>query len=257
MAEAERSLRVRDLGQVPYRDAWELQKELQAQRIADTIPDTLLVCEHPAVITLGRSADQANILLSKEELQTRNVEVFDIERGGDVTCHNPGQIVLYPILDLKNHKRDVDWYMRSLEEVVVRTLERLAIPGERLSGKTGVWVRRPDSTHEIPYAKIASIGVRISRWVTMHGLAVNAFNDLAPFAHINPCGFPQVEITSISSELEQNLKLSSTVESFPTIIDVKNNLLEEFSLTFNFTERINHAEKDVDCSPNSEASGTN
>lgn len=245
---------VHDLGLVAYDRAWELQKSLQKKRILNEIPDTVLICEHPPVITCGRSARHENILCSATTLQNQGIAVFDIERGGDVTFHNPGQVILYPILDLTKLKKDVGWYMRALEQIVLSSLQIEGIAGTRIEGKTGVWIQCSNSSLNTQQKKIASIGVRISRWVTMHGLAVNVCNDLAGFQLINPCGFSDITVTSVAQEL-QNKKLCSTVSAFQTIIRVKYNLLEELSQIFNYQERINHAESNINCSWNPTASG--
>lgn len=185
------------LGLTPYHEAWELQQQFQQQLISGSNSEQIITCEHPLVITLGRSAKRENILLPEATLAAAGIQVLEIERGGDVTLHNPGQLVIYPILNLTNYRRDVGWYLRSLEEIVIRTLFTIGLEGFRITGRTGVWVRSTDGVSR----KIASIGVRISRWCTLHGLAFNINNDLNHFSLIHPCGFREIEMTSVAREM--------------------------------------------------------
>ena len=174
-------------GTVPYAEALEWQRSLAQARIDGRLThDVLLLLEHPAVVTLGRNAHSNHVL------EPQGVEVFEIERGGDVTLHGPGQLVGYPILDLTGHKRDLHWYLRTLEQALIEALARLAIPAERNPGYTGVWTRGG--------RKIASIGIHVKQWVTWHGFALNVENDLAQFERIVPCGIPGVEMTSVQRE---------------------------------------------------------
>ncbi|HVD62174.1 MAG TPA: lipoyl(octanoyl) transferase LipB, partial [Gemmatimonadaceae bacterium] len=169
MSEA-RELWVVNLGTVPYEDALELQREMAKERISGAIPqDVLLLLEHPPVVTMGRSAKSRHLVASKEFLSSRGVELFDVERGGDVTFHGPGQLVGYPIIDLKRHRQDLHWYLRQVEEALIRTLAAYSIPAERNPGLTGVWTKG---------RKIASIGVHARDWVTWHGFALNVTTDL-------------------------------------------------------------------------------
>jgi lipoate-protein ligase B len=186
-------LRVEELGPRPYLRVLELQRELRRRRIAGELAaDVLLLVEHPPVITLGRGTRQSSLPLSPAELARRGVEVHQVERGGDVTYHGPGQLVGYPILDLRAHRPDLHWYLRRLEEVLILALGRLDIEADRNPGRTGVWTAG---------RKIASIGVHVKQWVTLHGFALNVTTDLDPFDLIVPCGIPQVIMTSVSSEL--------------------------------------------------------
>ncbi|HET7790435.1 MAG TPA: lipoyl(octanoyl) transferase LipB [Gemmatimonadales bacterium] len=173
-------------GLVPYAEALEWQRRLARERIAGTLPhDTLLLLEHPPVITLGRTSDRAHLLAPQ------GVEVAEVERGGDVTFHGPGQLVGYPILDLGGYRRDLHWYLRTLEQALISGLARLEIPAERNPGFTGVWTRG---------RKIASIGVHVKQWVTWHGFALNVTTDLSWFDRIVPCGIEGVEMTSVRRE---------------------------------------------------------
>jgi lipoyl(octanoyl) transferase len=186
-----RDIQVRRLGQVPYADALELQKRLVEQRKAGAIPDQLLLLEHPPVITLGVRTrnDRSNIVAAAHELARQGVEVFESGRGGDVTYHGPGQLVGYPILDLQPDRRDVHRYVRDLEEVLIRAAGTFGIDSQRSPGLTGTWVGE---------RKLAAIGVRIARWVTSHGFALNVSTNLAHFDLIVPCGIADKGVTSIT-----------------------------------------------------------
>jgi lipoyl(octanoyl) transferase len=193
------SLEVRELGRVGYRDALELQDELVAARRRGEGADTLLLLEHPPVVTLGRTASGEHLLVAKDALAARGVEVFEVARGGDVTYHAPGQLVGYPIVDLAaRDARDVHAWLRTLEELIGVALAELGVPWRRVPGWTGVFV--DDSEAPRP-RKIASIGVGVRGWVTLHGFALNVDLDLAGFDAIVPCGLHAVEMTSIAREL--------------------------------------------------------
>ncbi|HSG81948.1 MAG TPA: lipoyl(octanoyl) transferase LipB [Gemmatimonadota bacterium] len=179
-------------GLTDYGEALELQRSLARARVAGQLADdVLLLLEHPKVITLGRGASEANVLLPPELLANRGVKLHEIERGGDVTYHGPGQLVGYPIIDLTRHRQDLHWYLRQLEEVLMRALRAYQIEGRRVPGYTGVWVED---------RKIASIGVHVTRWVTFHGFALNVSTDLADFDLIVPCGIEAVKMTSVEKE---------------------------------------------------------
>jgi lipoate-protein ligase B len=188
-----RELWVVNLGIAPYEEALELQRALAHERISGAIPeDILLLLEHPPVVTLGRSAKTSNLVSSAEFLASKGVELFEVERGGDVTFHGPGQLVGYPIIDLKRHKLDLHWYLRQVEEGLIRTLAEYGISAERNPGFTGVWTEG---------RKIASIGVHARDWVTWHGFALNVTTDLSYFDLIIPCGIDGVTMTSIEREV--------------------------------------------------------
>jgi len=192
------SLAVRELGQVSYRDALALQDELVAARRRGEGADTLLLLEHPPVVTLGRSAHSEHLLVAQDALAARGVEVFEVARGGDVTYHAPGQLVGYPIVDLAARgARDVHAWLRTLEELIGEALVSLGVPWRRVPGWTGVFV----DASEVRPRKIASIGVGVRGWVTLHGFALNVDLDLAGFDAIVPCGLRAVEMTSIAREL--------------------------------------------------------
>jgi lipoyl(octanoyl) transferase len=180
------------LGRVAYAEALELQRAVARARIAGAIPqDVLLLVEHPPVVTLGRSSKEKHLVASVEFLAQRGVELFEVERGGDVTFHGPGQLVGYPIISLRRHKQDLHWYLRQVEETLIRTVARWDIAADRNPGLTGVWTNG---------RKIASIGVHARDWVTWHGFALNVTTDLAYFELIVPCGIDGVVMTSMARE---------------------------------------------------------
>jgi lipoyl(octanoyl) transferase len=179
-----------------YADALDLQRAVAKERIEGRIAeDVLLLVEHPPVVTLGRTAKAAHLTAPAELLAARGVERFEVERGGDVTFHGPGQLVGYPIIDLKRHKRDLHWYLRQVEEALIRILAAYDVPGERNTGYTGVWTRG---------RKIASIGVHARDWVTWHGFALNVATNLSYFDLIVPCGIQDVVMTSIARETSRD-----------------------------------------------------
>ena len=184
---------------MPYAEGLELQARLVAERQAGRIPDTLLLLEHDPVFTLGRNARAENVLLSEDALRAQGFEVFETGRGGDVTYHGPGQAVGYPILDLSPDRCDVHRYVRDLEEVMIRTCADYGIQAARVAGMSGAWVGGE---------KIGAIGVRIARWVTSHGFALNVSNDLAPFGMIVPCGIRGRGVTSLQRQLARPVSLA-------------------------------------------------
>jgi lipoate-protein ligase B len=185
-----------DLGVVPYGEAWDLQRSLAGAVSEGAIPDVVVLLEHPPVITVGRRTDAAAELHVPEDAA---VEIAETDRGGRSTFHAPGQLVCYPILDLKRHGKDVKRYVRSLEEAIIRTLAPFGLQGERIDGLTGVWLQRPPR-------KIASIGVHVSRWVTTHGYALNVDLDPAPFTQwITACGLEDAHFTTMSAELGRGI----------------------------------------------------
>jgi lipoyl(octanoyl) transferase len=196
------SLLTTDLGLISWADAYALQQRLVAARKAGVIDDALLLCEHPHVITLGRNANRANLLASEHVLRQKNVELQPTNRGGDVTYHGPGQIVGYPILNLGNIKRDVGWYVRTLEEAMIRTSADFGVETFRVPGKTGIWARSGASEE-----KLGAIGVHISRWVTSHGFAYNICTDLRYFDLIIPCGIADRKATSLEKILQRNVAM--------------------------------------------------
>lgn len=207
----------KDLGIIEYGEAWEYQENLlkastsiKSKRVkGETTEDTihhLLFCEHPPVYTLGKSGKEAHVLISKEELAKRNIAYYPTNRGGDITFHGPGQVVGYPILDLEKYYTDIGKYLRSLEEVIIRVLELYGLKGERSPGETGVWL---DPHNKMKARKICAMGVRCSRWVTMHGFALNVNTNLDYFTMIVPCGIPDKQVTSLEKELGYSLEMST------------------------------------------------
>ncbi len=202
-----------DLGTTPYKQTWDYQESLLQKNVAikaagrdianeggvaaQTI-DHLLFTEHNPVYTLGKNGKPANVLLDEDSLAKKGIEYFHVNRGGDITFHGPEQLVGYPILDLEHYKTDLGWYMRSLEQVILNTLADYGITGERSPGETGVWL---DASVKGRERKICAMGIRCSRWVTMHGFALNINTDLSYFNFIIPCGIQNKQVTSISKEL--------------------------------------------------------
>ncbi len=212
-------LLILDLGLISYTDAYALQQRIVAARKSQAIDDVLLLCEHPHIITLGRNGKRENLLASDSVLRQKNVEFHATNRGGDITYHGPGQIVGYPILDLSRIKQDVHWYVRTLEEVMIRASAEFGIAAYRVPGKTGIWVAANPIEE-----KLAAIGVHISRWVTSHGFAYNVATDLRNFDLIVPCGLTDRKATSLEKLLDRSVSLS----------EVKPHLTGHFANLFNF-----------------------
>ena len=208
-------LQVRRLGVVPYAEGLVLQQELVAARKADRIPDQLLLLEHPPVITLGAKVrdDRSHVLASEQALDEVGVELFEAGRGGDVTYHGPGQLVGYPIIDLRPDRCDIHRYVRDLEEVMITAAAAFGVRADRVRGLTGAWVGQD---------KLAAIGVRISRWVTSHGFALNVATDLSHFSLIVPCGIQDRGVTSLGRLLGQPPPMSS----------VEDAVIQAFTATF-------------------------
>jgi len=213
-----RPLQVRHLGLMPYGEALALQRALVEDRRGDRIPDTLLLVEHPPVLTLGVRGDggRSHILATPDELAARGVEIHETGRGGDITYHGPGQLVGYPIIHLKPDRCDVHKYVRDLEEVLIRTASGYGVAAERVEGLTGVWVGRE---------KLAAIGVRIARWVTSHGFAFNVTTNLDYFDLIVPCGIADRGVTSLARLTGQPVSLAEvgdrTAEQFAKVFNLK------------------------------------
>lgn len=212
-----KELLVVDLELVEYGAAWELQRRAAAARKAGVIPDVLLLCEHPHVITVGRSGKISNLRAPIEMLPRIGVSFFETNRGGDITYHGPGQLVGYPILNLAEIRRDVAWYVRSLEEAMIRATAKFGIAARRVSGRTGVWVdvasriedREVKEVKEIKdEEKLAAIGVHLSRWVTSHGFAYNVSTDLRYFDLIVPCGIAGRRATSLEKLLGRRVEIN-------------------------------------------------
>jgi len=203
----------RDLGQISYKDAWEFQEKLLQEIISlkhgteglsgmdrNERLNYLLFCEHPHVFTLGKNGKEENLLINREQLEARHISLFRTNRGGDITYHGPGQIIAYPLFDLEQSGLGIHEYIHRLEETIILTIAKSGVKGERLKGATGVWI---DPLITGRSRKICAIGVRVSRWVTMHGLALNVNTDLSWFNLINPCGFKNKTVTSLEKETGQ------------------------------------------------------
>jgi lipoyl(octanoyl) transferase len=225
-----------DLGLIDYQQAWDYQtnlfnknleiKKQNRERSADQqLPTTnyLIFCEHPHVYTLGKSGDEKNLLVKREDLYSINASYYAINRGGDITYHGPGQLVVYPIIDLENFFTDIHQYMRLLEESVIQTLAEFEIASGRIKGLTGVWI---DFENEKTARKICALGVKTSRWVTMHGLAFNVNVDLTYFKHIVPCGIDDKDVTSVEKELNKKADMNH-VKSI-----MKEKIISLFEMTF-------------------------
>ena len=203
-------IKIIDLGFLDYKNSWNYQKELQKKVMIGDCSDSIIFVEHDSVYTFGKNSDKSNLLVSKDS----KIKIYETERGGEITYHGPGQIVCYPILNLKNFKQSVTWYMRALEEVIIETLKLFNIKATRKDGLTGVWVKDE---------KIGAQGVRMTKWVTMHGFALNVNTDLRFFNDIIPCGIKDFGVTSIEKIIgkEQDLSL------------VKEHILISFAKVFN------------------------
>ena len=207
----------RDLGQMNYQAAWDLQESLLKENVrrksdkegGEPTEHYLLFVEHPPVYTLGKSGNKENVLMSDEELQANHIEFFHTNRGGDITFHGPDQLVGYPILDLEKFYTDIGKYLRNIEEVIIRTMAEYGIKGDRSSGETGVWIDPDMPGRE---RKICAIGVRCSRWITMHGFAFNVNTDLSYFNNIIPCGIVNKQVTSLQKELGRVLDMEEVKE---------------------------------------------
>ena len=204
------------MGIVDYEQSHNLQKQILQDRIDNKCPDHLILLQHNPVITVGRGGDNKNIIVSQAILDSYGIKVYEIERGGDVTYHGPGQLTGYPIIDLRNYKKDVHWYLRQLEEAIIKFLSYYDVIGKRVSGWTGVWVGDE---------KIAAIGVAVKRWVTYHGFALNINPDLSHFKLINPCGITDKEVTSLVKILGFDVDMTDVedkiISAFSDIFDVE------------------------------------
>ena len=207
-------LQILDLGRKSYKEVWNLQKKMQLKRMNGEIGDVLILVEHDPVYTLGKNANPDHLLQSRD----RSIDVFNIERGGDITFHGPGQLVGYPILNLSNYKKSVSWYMRSLEQLTIDVLSEFKISAKRVEGLTGVWVGDE---------KIAAQGVRLTKWITMHGFSININTDLSFYDGIIPCGIFNYGVTSMKEVLNRTQKMekvkSMVIDKFNQIF-IKNNL---------------------------------
>ncbi len=229
-----------DLGLIGYAEAWALQKRIVAARKAAAIEDVLLVCEHPHVITQGRNGKREHLLASEHVLRQKGVEYYETSRGGDITYHGPGQIVGYPILNLGAIRRDVVWYVRMLEEAMIRATSEFGITAERVAGKTGIWVKSGDTEE-----KLAAIGVHISRWVTSHGFAYNVSTDLRYFDLIVPCGIADRKATSLEKLLGRSVEQEEVAQRIARHLGELFGLEMQEASKKELLERLEHAERFV------------
>lgn len=224
---------LRDLGSRDYKETWDYQTKLlddiiaikrnnRVSEVKEITPNHFLFVEHPHVYTLGKSGDQNNLLINEKQLKERGATYYKINRGGDITYHGPGQVVGYPILDLENFFTDIHKYLRLLEEVIIKTIAEYGLKGERSKGETGVWL-----DVGTPFVrKICAMGIRSSRWVTMHGFALNVNTNLGYFDHIIPCGIRGKAVTSLEAELNRSVDLG----------EVKEKIIKYFQLEFDVTK---------------------
>lgn len=206
-----------DLGFIDYKVAWDLQKSVHQLRVENKIDDILFLLEHPHTYTLGKTADKENLVSDKKYLDENKISVYDIDRGGDITYHGPGQVVGYPIINLTNWKQDTHKYLRSIEEVIINVLKEFSFNGTRVEKYTGVW---------LDDRKICAIGIKVSRWITMHGFAFNVNTDLKLFNGIIPCGITDKDVTSLNRELNKEINL----------FEVKEKIIHHFSAEFNYDQ---------------------
>lgn len=205
---------------IDYQEAWNLQKEVFELRYKNRISDVLFLLEHPHTYTLGKVADKNNLIGSDKYLKENKISVYDIDRGGDITYHGPGQIVGYPIINLNDWEKDTHKYLRALEEIIIRVCKEYGLNSERNSKHTGVWMGN---------RKIAAIGIKVSRWITMHGFAFNANTDLSLFNGIIPCGIVDKDVTSLQKELGHDVDLNQTkeliVKNFTEVLDYNSTVI--------------------------------
>lgn len=226
------------IGKTNYKEIWDLQKKIWSLRKESLIDDVLILNQHNHVYTIGKNGNQNHLLANEAELQSRGAELFYIDRGGDITYHGPGQLVGYPIINLQNYYLDVHRYLRDIEETIILTLRDFGIEAKHIDGLTGVWVKND---------KIAAIGIKVSRWITMHGFALNVHTDLSYFDHIIPCGIFNKGVTSIREILQRELDISEIVNSyyknFERIFNCKLEIMSNQDF-FNFIgEKINEENK--------------
>jgi lipoyl(octanoyl) transferase len=204
-----------DLGALGYLECWARQKEIVAKIQADESPETLVFVEHPAVYTLGASFHESNFLFDRDEYARRGVDIQSTDRGGDITYHGPNQLVIYPLFDIRRHGKDLHKWLRDLEETIIQVAQAYGLEGKRSPVNTGVWVG---------VNKVAAIGIKVSRWVSLHGIALNCNNDLTPFEWIVPCGIEGYGVTSLSKELGRDVPPNEVkpkvVKAFENVFDM-------------------------------------
>jgi lipoyl(octanoyl) transferase len=222
-----KKVKLLSLPQTPYPEVWDLQRSIFNRLLAGEECDSLILCEHPPVYTLGRVTELSNIFFSDEELKKIGAEKYEIERGGDVTFHGPGQLVGYPLLNLSDFKEDLGWYLRALEETIILTLSEYGTSGFRIPGRTGVWVGASGNEE-----KICAIGIKASRWCTMHGFALNINTDLSFFDYIVPCGIGDRKVTSLSKILEREISMEEVKQKYSEAFEKVFNARLEFTSAY-------------------------
>lgn len=215
-----------DLDSIDYKEAWDLQKNIHLLRVENKIDDVFFILEHPHTYTLGKTADKQNLVGDQNYLKDNKISVYDIDRGGDITYHGPGQIVGYPIINLTNWKQDTHKYLRAIEEVIIQVCADYGLNGSRVDKYTGVWIAD---------RKICAIGIKVSRWITMHGFAFNINTDLNLFNGIIPCGISDKAVTSLSKELQKEI----------IIKEVKEKIIHHFSKVFNYNQIEFKSKEDI------------
>ncbi|MBM4150799.1 MAG: lipoyl(octanoyl) transferase LipB [Ignavibacteria bacterium] len=195
---------IEDWSLIPFREAWSRQEAYVRDIQKGVRPSTLILCEHPPVLTIGREGGEQNVKIDPSLLTSQGIEMIPINRGGDITAHNLGQLIGYPLFNLSEFRQDLHWFLRSIEDIIMQVLEEYGIASGRVEGKTGVWIEEE--------RKICAIGLHCSRWVTSHGFALNVNNDLSIFDWIIPCGIPDKEVTSIHRELGKNIDMEDLKE---------------------------------------------
>jgi lipoyl(octanoyl) transferase len=206
-----------DLDSIDYKEAWDLQKAVHQLRVENKIEDVLFLLEHPHTYTLGKTADKENLVGDKKYLNENKISVYDIDRGGDITYHGPGQIVGYPIIKLTDWQQDTHKYLRAIEEIIIRVCAEYDLHGSRVDKYTGVWIED---------RKICAIGIKVSRWITMHGFALNVNTDLKLFNGIIPCGITDKDVTSLNRELKTEIQIT----------EVKEKIIHHFSNVFSYDQ---------------------
>lgn len=219
-----RNLDIYDLDFIDYNKAWELQKKTLEKRVDNKVHDILYLLEHPHTYTLGKTADKKNLIGSDEFLRKNNISVYDIDRGGDITYHGPGQLVGYPIISLSEWKKDTHLYLRNIEETIIKTCAEYGLECGRREGFTGVWTYPSDKQGN--ERKIAAIGIKVSRWVTMHGFAFNISTDLSLFNGIVPCGISDKAVTSLEKETGKSIHMN----------EIKEKIVKNFVEVFDYDE---------------------
>ena len=195
---------IEDWSLIPFREAWAKQEEYVRDIQKGNRQSTLIFCEHPSVLTIGREGGEHNVSVSHDVLSAMNIETIPINRGGDITAHNPGQLIGYPLFHLSQFKEDLHWFLRGIEEIIIQVLAEYGIESGRVEGKTGVWIEGE--------RKICAIGLHCSRWITSHGFALNVNNDLSIFNMIIPCGIPDKSVTCMSNELGKTIDMDELKE---------------------------------------------